>query len=151
MKKLILVIIGIIAILGVIVIAKNNYVFSFGDTERIDKGWKAYENKEYSFAITQFVTVDFKKHPEVVMPLADSYLEIGEPYNAIQYLEPAYKSKDYNSADLSKITNMLGIAYTKSGDYKKARTFLEESIKLGNSNSQQNLQILESLEQNQNK
>ncbi|MGN7866948.1 hypothetical protein [Chryseobacterium sp.] len=147
MKKLTIIIIGIIAVLGIVVIAKNNYVFSFGDRERLDKGWKAYEGRDYSFAITQFVSVDLKDHPEVVMPLADSYLEIGEAYNAIQYLEPAYHGKNYSADERSKITNMLGIAYTKEKNYKKARLFLEESNKLGNPNSKRNLQILDSLEQ----
>ncbi len=146
--KIILLIIGIIAILGIIAIVKNNYVFSFGDTERLDKGWKAYESKDYSFAISQFLAVDHKKHPEVILPLADAYLEINEEDNAIKYLEPAYKNKNN---DLPKITNMLGIAYIKSKDFKKARAMLLESEKLGNENSKINLHILDSLEQTQKK
>lgn len=151
MKKTASIIIGIIAALGIIAIAKNNYVFSFGDSERLDKGWKAYERKEYGFAITQFVTVDLKEHPEIVMPLANSYLEVGEPYNAIRYLEPAYKNKNYSTDDHTKIINLLGIAYIEDKDYKKGRFFMEESRKLGNPYSERNLNILDSLERNQNK
>ncbi|WP_435523821.1 hypothetical protein [Chryseobacterium indoltheticum] len=45
MKKYLLIGLGFIALLRIIVIIKNNYVFSFGDTERIDKGWSAYEKR----------------------------------------------------------------------------------------------------------
>ncbi len=147
---MILFILGIIAILGIVAIVENNYIFSFGDKERLDKGWNAYESKDYGFAISQFSTVDHNKHPEVILPLADSYLEINEVYNAIKYLEPAYSSKS-NHKDLSKITNMLGIAYIRNKDYKKARVMLLESERLGNENSKENLQILDSLEQAQKK
>lgn len=137
-------IIAIIAILGIFAIIKNNYIFSFGDTERLDKGWNAYENKDYNIAISQFSIVDHDKHPEVILPLASSYLEINEVYNAIKYLEPAYKNKN---KDLPKITNMLGLAYIINKDYERARVILLESERLGNENSKSNLKILNSIEQ----
>lgn len=149
MKNIILFLLGIIAILGIVAIVKNNYIFSFGDKERLDKGWKAYESKDYGFAISQFSAVDYNKHPEVILPLADSYLEINEVYNAIKCLESAYSNKN-SYKDLPKITNMLGITYITNKDYKKARAMLLESDRLGNENSKTNLQILDSLEQVQN-
>lgn len=139
-------IIAIIAILGIIAIIKNNYIFSFGDTERLDKGWNAYENKDYNIAISQFSIVDHDKYPEVILPLANSYLEINEVYNAIKYLEPAYKNKN-SYKDLPKITNMLGLAYIINKDYERARVILLESERLGNENSKSNLKILNSIEQ----
>lgn len=51
----------------------------------------------------------------------------------------------------SQITNLLGIAYTNEKKYTKARVFLNESEKQGNSNSKRNLQILDSLENDYNK
>lgn len=36
MKKFIQIVIGIIALLGIIAIAKNNYIFSSADQERLD-------------------------------------------------------------------------------------------------------------------
>ncbi|OBW40363.1 hypothetical protein AB670_03315 [Chryseobacterium sp. MOF25P] len=151
MKKYLLIGLGLIALLVIIAIIKNNYLFSFGDTERIDKGWSAYEKKDYSNAVVQFVAVDLNKNPDIIFPLADSYLEIGEPYNAIKYLEIAYKNKNYSSEQQSQITNLLGIAYTNDKDYNKARIFLNESDKLGNQKSKKNLQILDSLENTSNK
>ncbi len=146
MRKTFQIVIGIIALLAILAIIKNNYLFSFGDTERIDKGWDAYEKKDYSAAIAQFLAVDLNKNPDIIFPLADSYMEIGEPYNAIKYLEQAYKNKSYRSEQQSQITNLLGIAFTKEKEYTKARIFLNESDKSGNPNSKINLQILDSLE-----
>ncbi|MDN3694505.1 hypothetical protein QWZ06_20670 [Chryseobacterium tructae] len=149
MKKTAAIIIGFIAALGILTISNTHYAFSFGDSERLDKGWKAYERKEYSFAIAQFVTVDLKEHPEIVIPLANSYLQVGEPYNAIRYLEPAYQNKNYSMDDHTKIINLLGRAYIEDKEYKKGRLFMEESRKLGNSYSERNFNILDSLERNQ--
>ncbi|WP_435523820.1 hypothetical protein [Chryseobacterium indoltheticum] len=78
-------------------------------------------------------------------------MEIGEPYNAIKYLEIAYKNKNYSAEQQSQITNLLGIAYTNDKDYNKARIFLNKSDKLGNQKSKVNLQILDSLEKTFNK
>lgn len=151
MKNNLLIILGILSLVAIIAIIKNNSLLSFGDNERISKGWEAYENKDFRAAVSHFSTVDLKKHTDVILPLSDSYLQIGEPYNAINYLEKAYLNKNFTDADRSKITNMLGIAYIEERKFKNARIILNESLKLGNSNSAVNLEILDSLETIQNK
>lgn len=151
MKNNLLIILGILSIIAIIAIIKNNSLFSFGDNERISEGWEAYENKNYSFAISQFTAVDLKKHRDVILPLADSYLQIGEPYNAIHYLEQAYFDEAFTADERSKVTNMLGLAYIDEKEFKKARIILNESSELGNTNSAINLEILDSLEISQKK
>ena len=49
--------------------------------------------------------------------------------------------------ELSKLVNLLGIAYSKNNDLKQARFYFLEAKKLGNQNSLRNIQILDSLEQ----
>ncbi|WP_295813086.1 hypothetical protein [uncultured Apibacter sp.] len=148
MKKIIQIFLGIIAILGIIVIAKNNYIFSNPNQERLDKGWIAYQNNDYNYAIKQFILLNYSEYPEIILPLSDSYIQIGEYDNAIRNLKNAYNEKIYkNQNELSKLVNLLGIAYSKNNDLKQARFYFLEAKKLGNQNSLRNIQILDSLEQ----
>ena len=58
------------------------------------------------------------------------YLRLGRPYNAMIYLERAYKESYGNNANnvRAKISNALAITYTCLGEYDKAKKIFDESI-----------------------
>ncbi|MBL1223102.1 tetratricopeptide repeat protein [Chryseobacterium sp. L7] len=86
------------------------------------------------------------------MALGASYLELKDYDKAIINFEEAYKNKKaYSPEDFSKILNSLGYCYLETRNLKNAKYFLQEAEKSGNPNSKRNLQILDSLEQVQNK
>lgn len=147
MKKIIQIIIGIIALGFIIVIAKNA-LFTDTSTQFYDDGWDAHEKKQYESAVFYFSKVDKTKYPDVVMALGSSYLELKDYRNAILNFQEAYKNKTaYSGGDFNKILNSLGYCYLQTGDLAKAKYFFQEAVKSGNSNSKKNLQILDSLEQ----
>ncbi|WP_295813102.1 hypothetical protein [uncultured Apibacter sp.] len=124
------------------------FLFTDSNEENFTKGIKAFDTENYNAAIIYFNWVDKKKYPEVIHYLGDSYLKIGDVSNCIQLLQEVYDKKSVNNMnELSKLVNLLGIAYSKNNDLKQARFYFLEAKKLGNQNSLRNIQILDSLEQ----
>lgn len=146
MKKILLIIVGIIAISSVVVIAKNS-IFTDSDTQFYEDGWEAYDKKQYELAVFYFERLNKDKYPEAFMGLGSSYLELNDYHNAVLNFEKAVLNKDkYNSEDNGKIQNSLGYCYLQTKKFSKARQHLLEADKLGNPNSRRNLEILDSLE-----
>lgn len=151
MKKALQIIIGIIALGFIIVIAKNE-LFTDADTQFYNDGWDAHEKGQYELAVFYFNRIDKTKYPDVFMALGSSYLELKDYGNAVLNLQEAYKNKKaYNNEDFNKIINSLGYCYLQTRDLNKAKYFFQEAEKLGNPNSKRNLQILDSLNQKQNR
>ncbi len=151
MKKIIQIIIGIIAIGFIVVIAKNA-LFTSADEKLYDQGWSAYEKGDYKTAIFYFDKVDKAKYPDVFVGLGSSYMNIEDFDNAIQNFQEAYKKNlGKGTEDYNKVRNSLGYCYLQIGDYKNARFYFQEAMKSGSSNSKKNIQIIDSLEPTQNK
>lgn len=151
MKKTLSIIIGFIALSIFISIIKITF-FKNNDENFYNQGWDAYEKKDYNSAIILFNKIDSKKYPDVLGPIADSYMEIGDYENAIQNFEKVYKSNTaINTENYPSILNNLGLCYMLVGKLKEARFFLEKSYNLGNKNSSTNLNKLDSLEIKQSK
>lgn len=151
MKKIFLILIGIIALGFIIVIAKNA-IFTDANAQFYDDGWTAHEKGQYELAAFYFSKVDKNKYPDIPMALGASYLELKDYDKAIINFEEAYKNKKaYSPEDFSKILNSLGYCYLETRNLKSAKYFLQEAEKSGNPNSKRNLQILDSLENTFNK
>ncbi|TWP25275.1 hypothetical protein ETU10_01180 [Apibacter muscae] len=149
MKKIQL-IISFIALSFFVVIAKNTF-FTDDNIKFYNQGLDAYKKGNYQAAITFFNWVNSEEYPNVLIPLADSYLMINDFENAIQNFEKVYKSNiAVNTENYPGILNNLGFCYMRIGNLKEARFFLEKSYNMGNSVSENNLQILDSLEYRNN-
>ncbi|MDQ1097215.1 MULTISPECIES: tetratricopeptide repeat protein [Chryseobacterium] len=147
MKKVIQIIIGLIALGFLIVIIKNNFFIS-ADTKSYEEGWDAYEKNQFEMAIFNFNHVDKNKHPDVWVGLGSAYLKTGDYNNAIQHLQKAY-SLNYKKGteDYSKLLVSLGMSYLYAGDPEKAKFYLEKARSLGYDTSV-NFKILDSVKQN---
>ncbi|WP_294222670.1 tetratricopeptide repeat protein [uncultured Chryseobacterium sp.] len=146
MKKIVLIIVGIIAIGLIVVIAKNS-IFTDSDTQFYEDGWEAHGKKQYELAIFYFERINKDKYPDAFMGLGSSYLELNDYENAILNFEKAVRNKDkYSPEDNGKIQNSLGYCYLQIKNFNKAKQHLLEADQLGNPNSKRNLQILDSLE-----
>lgn len=151
MKKILQIIVLAIVLLLLVAIGKYK-LFTDNDTKFYKDGWAAYENKQYDLTIFYLNRVDKNKFPDISAPLGFSYLEKKDFENAINNLEEAYNNKiGEKEGYYDKISNSLGICYMQKGDLTKAKLFLQKAEKLGNPDSKRNLQILDSLEQVQNK
>lgn len=151
MKKIIQIILGIIAI-GFIVLIAKNALFTSADEKLYDQGWSLYEKGDYKSAIFYFNKVDKTKYPDVLVALGASYMNTEDFDNAIQNFQEAYKKNvGKGTEDYNKVRNSLGYCYLQIGDYKNARFYFQEAMKSGSSNSKKNIQIIDSLEPTQNK
>lgn len=151
MKKILQIIIGIIA-LGFIVVIVKNTLFTSADNRFYDDGWTAYEKGDFNTAIFYFEKIDKTKYPDVYVGLGSSYMNTEDFDNAIQNFQEAYKKNvGKGTEDYNKVRNSLGYCYLQIGDYKNARFYFQEAIKSGSSNSKKNIQIIDSLEPTQNK
>lgn len=151
MKKIVQIILGIIALGFLVVIIKDNF-FTDSNTKSYNDGWEAYEKNQYEMAIFNFNHVDKTKNPDVLVGLGSSYSKIGDYNNAIQHLQKAYDiAYGKGTEDYNKVLVSLGMSYLYSGDLKKARYYLDEAKKIGTPDIQINFKILDSLEQVQNK
>lgn len=147
MKKILQIIIGIIA-LGFIVVIVKNTLFTSADNRFYDDGWTAYEKGDFNTAIFYFEKIDKTKYPDVYVGLGSSYMNTQDFDNAIQNFQQAYKKYlGKGTEDYNKIRNSLGYCYLQVGDYKNARFYFEEAMKHGSTNSIRNIQIIDSLEQ----
>lgn len=146
MKKMIQIVVGIIALGLLVVIVKENF-FTSEDSKSYRSGWEAYENKQPELAIFNFNHVDKEKHPDVLLGLGSSYLNIGDYGNAVQHLQEAY-NKNYGKGTLNydKLLIALGMSYLYKGDIEKAKVFLKEARQNGKINTKINFQILDSIE-----
>ena len=146
MKKIIQIVIGIIALGFIIVIAKSA-LFTSADEKLYDQGWSAYEKGDYKAAIFYFDKIDKTKYSDVFVGLGSSYMNTEDFDNAIQNFQEAYK-KDVGKGteDYNKIRNSLGYCYLQIRDYKNAKFYFQEAVKSGSSNSKKNIQIIDSLE-----
>ncbi|NIF07521.1 tetratricopeptide repeat protein [Chryseobacterium sp. Tr-659] len=148
-KKIIQIIIGVIALGFLIVIIKDNF-FTDANTKSYNDGWDAYDKQQYEMAIFNFNHVDPVKKPDVLVGLGSSYLKIGDYKNAIQNLQKAYDiGYGKGTQDYEKVLISLGMSYSYSGDIQKGKQYLEKARQLGASNLDINFKILDSLEQNQ--
>ncbi|WP_407405559.1 tetratricopeptide repeat protein [Chryseobacterium sp.] len=155
MKRKIILITGIIgiiiAIIFFIAIIKNIF-FTDGQTKLYEDGWTAYENKQYDLTIFYLNKVEKNKYPDIVAPLGFSYFEKKDFQNTISNLKEAYDKKiGEKEGYYDKIANTLGISYLEKGDYDKSELYLKKAQELGNENALRNLQILDSLQQSQQK
>ncbi|MBQ0152498.1 MAG: hypothetical protein KBS61_06355, partial [Chryseobacterium sp.] len=81
-----------------------------------------------------------------------SYFEKKDFQNTISNLQEAYDKKiGEKEGYYDKIANTLGISYLEKGDYDKSGLYLKKAQELGNENALRNLQILDSLQQSQQK
>ncbi|MFZ4930960.1 hypothetical protein [Chryseobacterium sp. Mn2064] len=149
MKKILQIILGVIALGFLIVIIKDNF-FTDANTKSYNDGWDAYDKQQYEMAIFNFNHVDPTKKPDVLVGLGSSYLKIGDYRNAIQNLKKAYDI-DYGKGtqDYEKVLISLGMSYLYSGDLEKGKQFLEKARQLGTSDLEINFKILDSLERKQ--
>ncbi|WP_295813092.1 hypothetical protein [uncultured Apibacter sp.] len=146
MKKTIQIMLGILSLLGIIAIAKNNYIFSNADNEYIEKGWKAYENKDYNYAISNFKFANPEKHFELLQVLGECYYNIDSINEAIYYLENAFVKSKLTKEEIIRIQNLLGICYIQKNNFNKAKYYLAKSKKLNDSASFKIIHFLDSLE-----
>ncbi|MGH1520387.1 tetratricopeptide repeat protein [Chryseobacterium sp. JK1] len=137
--------------MGIVAIAKNK-LFTNPNDDLYNKGWTEYQSGEFQKSIMSLSGLDIKEYPKISMALGDSYFEMQDYKNAEKYLQITFDKHLFKNVDEKKmLTNMLGICNIELKNYKNARFFLEESEKLGNPNSKRNLQILDSLENRNNK
>ncbi|MBP2619650.1 tetratricopeptide repeat protein [Chryseobacterium jejuense] len=149
MKKILQIILGVIALGFLIVIIKDNF-FTDSNTKSYHDGWDAYDKQQYEMAIFNFNHVDTSKKPDVLVGLGSSYLKIGDYRNAIQNLQKAYDiGYGIGTQDYEKVLISLGMSYLYSGDLGKGKQFLEKARQLGTSDLEINFKILDSLERNQ--
>jgi len=148
MKKVLQIVIGLIALGFLVVIIKNNF-FTSAEKETYNEGWEAYEKQQYQMAVFHFNHVDKKKYPEVLPVLGSSYLKLGDYNNAIQNLQEAYDlGYKKGTEDYNKLVVSLGMSYLYAGDLNKAKLYLEQAKKSGY-DTKVNFQILDSIKQNQ--
>ena len=147
MKKVLQIIIGLVALGFLIVIVKNNF-FTSADTKSYEEGWKAYEKNQFEAAIFNFNHVDKEKHPDVWVALGSAYLKTGDYTNAIQHLQKAYDLQyKKGTEDYNKLLVSLGMSYMYSGDLDKAKFYFEKAKTAGYDTSV-NFKILDSIKQN---
>jgi len=148
MKKVLQIIVGLIALGFLIVIIKNNF-FTSADTKSYEEGWDAYEKNQFEMAIFNFNHVDKNKHPDVWVGLGSAYLKTGDYTNAIQHLQKAYDlNYKKGTEDYNKLLVSLGMSYLYSGDIEKAKFYLEKARTLGYDTSV-NFKILDSIQHSQ--
>ena len=151
MRKVLQIIIGLIALGFLIVIIKDN-LFTDSDTKAYIDGWDAYEKQQYELAIFNFNHVNKSKKPDVLAVLGSAYLKVGDYTNAIQHFQKAYDiGYGKGTEDYNKILVSLGMSYLYSGDLKKARYYLMKAKQIETPEIQVNFKILDSLETIQNK
>lgn len=109
MKKTITFIIGIIALGFFILIIKNNF-FNESNDPFLEKGFQAYENKNYNEAILYFEKVDINKNKIISGYLGDSYLQIEEYVPAQKYLLKAYTEKTDEPQYFKNTVNNLALS-----------------------------------------
>jgi len=145
MKKTIQILVGIIAFAFLIVIIKKNF---FAVENNYEKGIEFINKKEFEKSIQYLKIADFQKYPEAYFALGEAYLRTDQYDKALNNFIKTYELNVLNSNDdnYSYLVNMIGVLYLYK-DVKKSRFFLEKAHKLGNLNSKNNLQILDSLEQ----
>ncbi|SIT20841.1 hypothetical protein SAMN05421786_10912 [Chryseobacterium ureilyticum] len=150
MKNYISIILGVIGLLGIVAIAKNK-IFTSPNDSLYDKGWTEYQNGEFQKSIGTLSTLNINEYPKISMALGDSYFEMQDYKNAEKYLKISYDKNLFKNNDERKmLTNMLGVCNIELKNFKDARSYLEETDKLGNPNGKRNLYILDSLEQVEN-
>lgn len=151
MKKIFKITISLLACIVLFAIAKFS-LFRDADINFYEEGWTAYENKQYDLTIFYLDKVEKNKYPNIVAPLGFSYFEKKDYQNTISNLQEAYDKKiGEKEGYYDKVANTLGISYMEKGDYDKSELYLKKAQELGNENALRNLQILDSLQQSQQK
>lgn len=144
MKKTITLIIGIIALGFFIVIIKNNF-FDEPNDPYLEKGFNAYDNKNYNEAILYFEKVDIQENKIITGYLGDAYLQVEEYVPAQKYLLKAYHEKTDERQYFKNTVNNLALSYLALKDTVNALKYFKEGMDLNNPSSKQNYELLQSI------
>lgn len=143
MKKIITLILGIIAFGFFILIIKNNF-FNQSNNSDIEKAFDAYDKRNYHEAILYFEKVDIQKNKIITGYLGDAYLQVEDYVPAQIYLLKAYNEKTDEPQYFKNTVNNLGLSYLALKDTVNALKYFKEAAELGNPSSIKNLELLKS-------
>lgn len=146
MKKILAIIVGFIALLFMIAIAKDA-LFTSADEKFYEQGWYFYDKKEYEMAKFYFERTSKEKYPDIPVILGSLYADLNEYDEAIENLEEILNKRNtVDEEHYAFALNLLGHCYMQKGDYATAKSFFLEAAKSGNPDSRYNLMLIDSLQ-----
>lgn len=137
----------IVSFLFLFVFVTSVYFFFTSDDDGMEyieeKGWEAYDRKEYTEAIILFSKLNLDKHNEALLGLADSYFVTGKVEEALPLFLRFYAIIDNHNPNYSLVVNKIGISYADLKDWENARIYFNKAKNAGHPDAAKNLELIE--------
>jgi tetratricopeptide (TPR) repeat protein len=108
---------------------------------QLSKASEAYKNKDYNGAIANYLAIS-PATLDSMLGVANSYQEMGDSKNAIEYYKKALNLKPIDS----DIAYTIACLYGDNEDYDNAKVYLQKAIAF-NKNNTQAIEYLKSIEE----